>query len=144
VCADGESNMSAARQALRALAVNHGLSRESLTLIKEVTLPLASPDERLNDTQIRFVIDAVETCLLSGLTDEQIGPTIRAIKARFPTEWRQRFWRQRLTLAAECEDESRAVRPARALTAAPVPPIPPQPPSEIGPNAAPPHGRLAA
>lgn len=138
------SAMSTARKELNALAIDHGLTTESLTLIKEATLPTAG--ERLSDTEIGFVLQAVETCLFSGLTNEQIEPVIREHKARAPDDWRERFWRERLALAAEHETKSSPARaaPERRLTTVPVAPIPPQPPSEIGPGSGDPHDPLAA
>jgi hypothetical protein len=144
----------APRRALRALAERHGLSDRSLTLIKEATV-------QLTDAQIRSVIDAVETCVLSGLTEHNIEQVIAEHRARAPQDWRESFWRERLALANDSYTQQRAdealqaeaeplplaaehptvsaiepeppqPRPAQAV---PVAAIPPQPPSELGSGA---------
>lgn len=131
---------SAPRRALRALAERHGLSDRSLTLIKEATV-------RLSDAQIRSVIDAVETCVLSGLTEDNIEQVIAEHRARAPQDWRESFWHERLALA---NDNYVRERPAQASPAEPlplplplaaehptVPPIEPEPPEARIAQAAP-------
>jgi len=158
------------RGALSALAARNGLSRHTLTLIKDATLPNLAPEQRLTDAQIGIVHEAVEVCLLSGLTEEQIPLVIKEHRDRAPEDWEASFWHQRLALANENASrqppseqptaaaeplplvaehppvgpigpESPRPRPARH---APVSAIPPQPPSEVRSGARDPHTPLAA
>jgi hypothetical protein len=123
------------RRALRALAQRHGLSDRSLTLIKEATI-------RLSDDQIRIVCDAVETCLLSGLSEDDIAPVIEEHRARAPQDWCASFWRERLALAnARYAVRERAAGHAPGAPGSnggrsrmpPVAPIGPQPPETMRP-----------
>jgi hypothetical protein len=158
------------RSELSALAARNNLSKHSLTLIKDATLPNLARGQRLTDAQIGIVHEAVEVCLLSGLTDEQLPQAIEEHRDRAPHDWEASFWRERLALANEnanrqqageqrsaaaeplplvadrppvapIEPEPPQPRPARH---APVPPIPPQPPSEVRSGARDTHSPLAA
>jgi hypothetical protein len=142
------------RHALRALAQQHGLSDDSLRLIMEAAV-------RLTDTQIRMVIDAVETCVLSGLTERDIAQVIAEHRRLSPADWRSGFWAERVSLASENYNRQQADAAAantaahthaqgpppvaiepeppqrRPATRLPVSPIPPQPPSQVGGGRAP-------
>jgi hypothetical protein len=159
---------STARSALSALAARNGLSQRTLTLIKDATLPNLAPEQRLNDTQIGFVHQAVEVCVLSGLTDEQIPQVIKRHRDRAPEDWQHSFWREQLAAAnANANREQHGQQPhadrepvpaagppvgpigpepprPRQTRPAPVSAIPPQPPSEIRSGARDPHSPLAA
>ena len=89
------------RSELSALAARNGLSQHTLTLIKDATLPNLAPEQRLTDAQIGIVHEAVEVCLLSGLTEEQIPQVVQEHRDRAPEDWEAGFWRQRLALANE-------------------------------------------
>jgi hypothetical protein len=145
------------RSALSALAARNGLSQHTLTLIKDATLPNLAPGQRLTDAQIGIVHEAVEVCLLSGLTEEQIPQVVKEHRDRAPHDWEASFWRERLALANENANRQEAdeQRPAaaeplplaaerppvgpigpepprpRPARRAPVSAIPPQPPSEV-------------
>lgn len=158
---------STARGALSALAARHGLSQQTLTLIKDATLPNLTVGQRLNDTQIGFVHQAVEVCLLSGLTEQQIPQVVKQHRDRAPQDWQQSFWRERLALANERDTHPPAATAAqppaadpppaaghppiepepprpRAAQPTPVSAIPPQPPSEVRSRVRDPHNPLAA
>lgn len=158
------------RSALSALAARNGLSQHTLTLIKDATLPNLAPGQRLTDAQIGIVHEAVEVCLLSGLTEKQIPQVVKEHRDRASEDWEAGFWRERLALANENANrqspseqppagagplplvaerppvgpigpEPPRPRPARR---APVSAIPPQPPSEVRSGARDPHSPLAA
>jgi hypothetical protein len=155
------------RRRLRALATHHGLSDLSLTLIRQAALPGVPAGERLTDTQIGVVHEAVEVCVLSGLAEQQVEPAMAEHRAGAPQDWERSFWRERLALANEHYNEGQtgkrrlappspaAQRPPvapigpepphpRPAPAAPVSPIPPQPPGEVGSGAREPTAALAA
>lgn len=146
------------RSELSALAARNRLSQHSLTLIKDATLPNLAPGQRLTDTQIGIVHEAVEVCLLSGLTEEQLPQVVKEHRDRAPRDWEASFWRERLALANENANRQEpseqppavaeplplvAERPPvapiepeppprpRSARRAPVSAIPPQPPSEL-------------
>src|ERR1700733_9413231 len=104
------------RSELSALAARNNLSKHSLTLIKDATLSNLAPGQRLTDAQIGIVHEAVEVCLLSGLTDEQLPQVVKEHRDRAPHDWEASFWRERLALAnqnANRQDASEQ-RPAGA------------------------------
>lgn len=141
------------RRHLRALAQQHGLSDHSLTLIMESVV-------RLTDAQIGTVIDAVETCVLSGLTEADVARVIARHRQRSPADWRSSFWSERMRLAGENynRQQAAAAAPANggpavvpivpeppaatATQSPPVGPIPPQPPAEVGTGASAPAEEL--
>jgi len=136
------------RRTLRELAQRHGYSNHSLMLIMQAAV-------RLTDAQVRQVIDAVETCALSGLTERLVHDVIARHRAT-ARDWRASFWAERLELASQaynrqlareraaasvteqlllgdCQPSAAPIGaqpPTRSDEAPPVAPIPPQPPVE--------------
>jgi len=127
------SEESVPRKELRRLVARHHLSKATLTLIAQATLPKIASDQRLDDGQLHSVHQAIEVLLLSGLrSDTEIAAGIREQREHGGKRWRDHFWRERLTLAAAAWEAQGRPKPAPPGQLATVPPIPPQPPSEIG------------
>ncbi len=126
------SEESAPRKELRRLVARHHLSRTTLTLIAQVTLPKVDPEDKLDDRQVHSVNQAIDVLVLSGLgSDAEIAAALREAEGERRCEG---FWRERLTLAAAWDAHGRPEPPAPVRLAT-VPPIPPQPPSEISGDA---------
>ena len=100
------------RSELSALAARNRLSQHTLTLIKDATLPNLARGQRLTDTQIGIVHEAVEVCLLSGLTEEQLPQAIEEHRRPRPPRLGGKL------LARTARARQRERKPARAQPAA--------------------------
>lgn len=121
---------SVARRELRRRIAAHDLDRDTLELIADALRPRNASKRRLEDAEVAQVNEAIDMLILSGLKDgPAIAEELRAHRAENEADWRETFWRQRVSLATAAQGDATGATAAEISTVAA---IPPQPPSELG------------